>query len=284
MNGGNSYDTYGEVCFNLVQMVDDTMTDDAWGFGWMADGGVIDAYRNTFVGTVTIISADAGDGPYFMSRNVVVNAVPSADHILVYEPHTDPLPLTVADDVAAFREDQIVDPDGRLQGTVRDQYCAPYCTRGHELNMEAAISCGDGLIQGAETCDPPSSCPSSCDDGDPCTDDSTTGAAESCTLACVHQPSSAPGCGSGPGTTAASGGGNGSGGDGSLSGGDGSVSSGNADPSNGDEGLDGGGCSCRSSRGEAAATGWTSLLLVAAFGRRRRPLRASEKRRTERRA
>lgn len=47
-------------------------------------------------------------------------------------------------------------------------------------------SCGDARIDSGETCDPPSSCPSSCDDGNACTEDALQGSAEECTAKCTH--------------------------------------------------------------------------------------------------
>jgi hypothetical protein len=50
-------------------------------------------------------------------------------------------------------------------------------------------TCGDGRVGTGETCDPPSSCPTTCpDDGDPCTREQITGDATKCTAACRHVP------------------------------------------------------------------------------------------------
>ncbi len=48
-------------------------------------------------------------------------------------------------------------------------------------------SCGDGVVDtgAGETCDPPESCPTDCDDGDSCTLDTLSGAADSCSAVCV---------------------------------------------------------------------------------------------------
>jgi len=46
--------------------------------------------------------------------------------------------------------------------------------------------CGNGIVETGETCDPPSSCPTSCDDHNPCTTDGMTGSSDDCTLACSH--------------------------------------------------------------------------------------------------
>lgn len=46
-------------------------------------------------------------------------------------------------------------------------------------------TCGDGTIDADETCDPPASCPTQCDDGDSCTVEILQGDAASCTAACV---------------------------------------------------------------------------------------------------
>lgn len=61
-----------------------------------------------------------------------------------------------------------------------------------------AFVCGDGLVETelGETCDPPESCPPTCDDGNPCTDDSFDGSATGCDLRCTHIPFT-PCCGDG---------------------------------------------------------------------------------------
>ena len=48
---------------------------------------------------------------------------------------------------------------------------------------DAPASCGNGVLDPGETCDPPGSC-ASCDDGNACTTDITTGAAATCDLRC----------------------------------------------------------------------------------------------------
>ena len=45
--------------------------------------------------------------------------------------------------------------------------------------------CGDGIVNGAEHCD--NNCPTSCNDGNPCTVDSMTGNANTCDVECHHQ-------------------------------------------------------------------------------------------------
>ena len=44
--------------------------------------------------------------------------------------------------------------------------------------------CGNGVADAGESCDPPGSCPTSCDDGNACTDDSLSGSAVTCNVAC----------------------------------------------------------------------------------------------------
>ena len=48
------------------------------------------------------------------------------------------------------------------------------------------VACGNGVVEAGETCDPPSSCPTSCTDGDSCTDDKMTGSSANCNVACSH--------------------------------------------------------------------------------------------------
>jgi hypothetical protein len=59
----------------------------------------------------------------------------------------------------------------------------------HATDADCPGSCGDGVVDGTETCDPVSTdkpCPGSCDDGDPCTKDKSTGSAAQCTFQCSH--------------------------------------------------------------------------------------------------
>jgi hypothetical protein len=51
-------------------------------------------------------------------------------------------------------------------------------------DTDCSVSCGNGVVESGETCDPPSSCPTSCDDGDPCTRDQLTGSAANCNATC----------------------------------------------------------------------------------------------------
>ena len=64
-----------------------------------------------------------------------------------------------------------------------DGCCAPGCDA--TTDSDCMPSCGNGVVEAGETCDPPGSCPS-CDDGVACTMDSSTGSAAACTLACTH--------------------------------------------------------------------------------------------------
>jgi alpha-N-arabinofuranosidase len=95
----------------------------------------------------------------------------------------------------------------------------------------SSSSCGNGVIDSGETCDPPGSCPT-CDDGDACTTNQTSGSAETCNVVCTFNPiilcSSGDGCcpaGCAPGNDAdcTGGGSGGSGGGGSGGGGSGGA-------------------------------------------------------------
>jgi hypothetical protein len=49
--------------------------------------------------------------------------------------------------------------------------------------------CGDSVVQDQETCDPQSTCPTTCpDDGDPCTAEKLTGTPGNCDVKCEHEP------------------------------------------------------------------------------------------------
>ena len=68
-----------------------------------------------------------------------------------------------------------------------DHCCPPGCAPA--TDTDCAPSCGDGVVSGGETCDPRTSCPTTCaDDGDRCTTEQLTGDPQSCTAACRHVP------------------------------------------------------------------------------------------------
>ena len=47
-------------------------------------------------------------------------------------------------------------------------------------------SCGNNRLDPGETCDPPGTCPTDCDDSDPCTIDQMTGSASTCDVSCTR--------------------------------------------------------------------------------------------------
>ncbi|OIP31443.1 MAG: hypothetical protein AUK47_22470 [Deltaproteobacteria bacterium CG2_30_63_29] len=67
-----------------------------------------------------------------------------------------------------------------------DGCCPSACTSGTDSDCSA--TCGNNIIDGLETCDPPGSCPTTCADADACTTDRTTGSLANCNVNCSHQP------------------------------------------------------------------------------------------------
>jgi hypothetical protein len=68
-----------------------------------------------------------------------------------------------------------------------DGCCPAGCTAAND--SDCAPVCGDGHVGAGETCDPPSTCPTTCpDDGDPCTVEKLVGNPLSCNAACLHIP------------------------------------------------------------------------------------------------
>lgn len=70
-----------------------------------------------------------------------------------------------------------------IEVCTNDDGCCPAgCTaRG---DNDCSASCGNGVVERNETCDPPETCDVSCDDGDACTVDLRTGSAATCNVAC----------------------------------------------------------------------------------------------------
>lgn len=81
-----------------------------------------------------------------------------------------------------------------------DGCCPSTCSVAQDADC-AAVSCGDGEVDGTEMCDTaiaagfPGACPQTlteCDDNDPCTNDMLVGQAQNCSAYCTHTP---PPCG-----------------------------------------------------------------------------------------
>lgn len=63
--------------------------------------------------------------------------------------------------------------------------CCPLGCNG-QTDSDCAPVCGNGVVEGGETCDPPSTCPTTCpDDGDACTVETLAGGAATCNAACA---------------------------------------------------------------------------------------------------
>ena len=68
-----------------------------------------------------------------------------------------------------------------------DGCCPAGCSAATDSDCNP--SCGDGRVGAGETCDPPSTCPTTCpDDGDPCTTEQLTGDPAHCSALCRHIP------------------------------------------------------------------------------------------------
>jgi hypothetical protein len=70
-------------------------------------------------------------------------------------------------------------------------HCCPISCTG-ETDSDCVPICPNGLIESGESCDPPSSCPTSCpDDGDGCTEERLEGTPGMCNVRCLHVPRTA---------------------------------------------------------------------------------------------
>jgi hypothetical protein len=69
--------------------------------------------------------------------------------------------------------------------TAGDRCCPSGCDGMTDSDCNPV--CGNGLVEFRETCDPESSCPTTCpDDGDPCTREELSGQPQSCNATCTH--------------------------------------------------------------------------------------------------
>jgi len=67
-----------------------------------------------------------------------------------------------------------------------DGCCPSGCT--NDTDDDCSADCGNSELDGGETCDPPGSCPTECNDGLACTNDFMTGSAANCNVACGATP------------------------------------------------------------------------------------------------
>jgi len=65
-----------------------------------------------------------------------------------------------------------------------DGCCPSACSNASD--NDCSLTCGNGVLDAGETCDPVDTCPTSCDDGNACTTDSMTGSAANCNAACSN--------------------------------------------------------------------------------------------------
>jgi hypothetical protein len=65
-----------------------------------------------------------------------------------------------------------------------DGCCLAKCNAN--TDPDCSPTCGNGAVEKGETCDPPASCPTNCDDNDPCTIDQMTGSSAKCNVVCTH--------------------------------------------------------------------------------------------------
>lgn len=65
-----------------------------------------------------------------------------------------------------------------------DGCCAPGCDTTNDTDCNAV--CGNGVVEGGETCDPVAACPTACNDSNACTADQLVGSAQTCDAVCRY--------------------------------------------------------------------------------------------------
>lgn len=86
-------------------------------------------------------------------------------------------------------EDASVVPDGsglEDAGAAEPDVTMPVADTGPDVSEQPL--CGNGVIDDGETCDPPGSCPTSCDSGHACARGTLTGSAATCDARCTYEP------------------------------------------------------------------------------------------------
>jgi hypothetical protein len=117
----------GEVRFNRM-LCGDSPTVLAMDVNQDGLAGAIHLYRNTFVGTVRVRNTDGEDGPFYFSRNVIVNSNAGKDRITL-EQVSDVARVRYADNLTGTPGDRIVDGEGNLT----EAYKSYRGSRGHQI-------------------------------------------------------------------------------------------------------------------------------------------------------
>ena len=124
--GGNMHEstTHGEILFNNVRA--------GVALDLNQDGmaGPVEVYRNTFVGLVQVRNTDADDGPFILSRNVIVSEDRGYRGSRVRLADVSaPERVVLTDNLAGPPSGALIDKSGQLQG----KYLQYLGTRGHQL-------------------------------------------------------------------------------------------------------------------------------------------------------
>jgi hypothetical protein len=104
-------------------------------------------------------------------------------------------PSACDDESACTDDDRSGDPDEcdvtctftPITALVDGDLCCPPGAN-NTTDSDCSPACGNGTIESGETCDPPESCPTDCEDGDACTQDTSGGAPQNCDVACTNAP------------------------------------------------------------------------------------------------
>jgi hypothetical protein len=127
--------TRGEVLFNNIRV---TGGEPIFAMHLNQNGtaGETFIYRNTFIGPVVVFNADAGDGPFRFTNNVIVSPDSGAKGSRIsHSEVSDGTRVIAADNLVGSPSDRIVGPDGRLLGAHRTKFIG---RRGHETGAPAA--------------------------------------------------------------------------------------------------------------------------------------------------
>jgi hypothetical protein len=105
------YSSNIEICYNLINMSDSNGV--ALKFLGSDPGGAIYTYRNTIIGHVNINSLTSSKGPWYFTKNVIINNSTSADK-LTRKDSVDESRLILKDNLIGGAGENIVDSNGHL--------------------------------------------------------------------------------------------------------------------------------------------------------------------------
>ncbi len=178
-------DTDGGPTFDTIAVPEDTAATEDSSTGDDSSATIVDTVVDDDTSTTTVDTVVDED-----TSTTTVDTVTAADTSLAADTgslmDSGPLDDTTTDTVDDLDTSQGADTTVAVDTTTLQDTTTPLDTAASVDTTQPP--CGNGALDPGETCDPPGSCPTACDDLDACTDDVLLGDPAQCTSECISAP------------------------------------------------------------------------------------------------